>query len=1151
MSETLFEVGLRASLQGSLLLLLMLILFHLFGQKLSANSRFVLLLLVLLRFLLPVTPNSSYSLLGFVPNWNGARIGSPTSRLVEERDENRFATIGGCNGCNACNICNDSVVQLHSPNQETVLDRVLDWEFLGKKTIRPEFVGEEQEMSENVLWENGPPGLQMRTNQDVILNERLSDQIAFQDRLIGQDTVDVERNGGRGEVRGNEQSGQMGIGSMRDSETNRAAERGETVSFFLGLLNLLFLIWIIGFGVFLIRFLHSFWKLQTLIGRSKTEIPNWLDDLLNEVQIETGFRRRIRLLLTNEPIGAASCGIFRATVLLSTSILKEFDREEIRWMLRHELLHQKRLDPITVFGTQIACLIHWMNPIVWILARKLRTERELAVDEAVLRLTPLEDGPDYGRVLLKVVAQFQLNLAIPQLLGVLRKTRMNDKFLERRITMILTPTPRTFARFLLSLSLFGSLAVLGLTGPETTVVQSEQQDRQLEQNDRQAEQQDRAMILNGIIVETTDEKDSLGTSSVIDKESSNEINSATTVPELFPGSDLAGIQYPLVPQEDLTSFNTAVTVSLIDQNGQIIPIRLPIGSTVIRGHCISPDGEYLYLTHQLSRYQMPRTQIQRGWCQSNAISIIHLPNRQYVNTVLLDDVNRGAANPWGCVVTPDGTYLCIALSGTNELLRIDRVPLHQKLDKCQPGPVSAMQDTKELYAEGVRNDLTFLETAMKRRISLERGGPALPRELALQPDGTVRVRYHFGNTFIVVDVSQDEPMLIDYQKTIGVQDAKESKNSEEYAEEYNDPIKLGEKYFNDATLCLENWLSCASCHPDGRTDGLAWDLLNDGLGNPKKTRNLVGVNNRSVFFAEGQLTGPRSNGPNSDNRQKKMSLEDVIRYQFQNQLENKLKDPWNLRTIDDAKVSAIAAYLRSLEPQPSPISLENGSGDIGSGNAHSGNSDLRNGDSEERARRERGVWERRAEKATRGKILFESPQLGCTECHFGPNRTDDQRHDVGSKYYTWDRTSEFYTPALVEVWRNAPYLHSGQYATLRELFIDGKHGLNRVSPPLSEEELDALCEYLQNPMFAQSKRVSQPRLTTGLQRLSESVAQTRSTSRSDQTVDKSNQMSNNKSDNKDRSDSNSDDNNSDSDDDQDKEVNFDLRNARTRKENEY
>ena len=42
--------------------------------------------------------------------------------------------------------------------------------------------------------------------------------------------------------------------------------------------------------------------------------------------------------------------------------------------------------------------------------------------------------------------------------------------------------------------------------------------------------------------------------------------------------------------------------------------------------------------------------------------------------------------------------------------------------------------------------------------------------------------------------------------------------------------RRGEFFFNDASLCLQSWQSCASCHPDARTDALNWDLLNDGIG---------------------------------------------------------------------------------------------------------------------------------------------------------------------------------------------------------------------------------------------------------------------------------------------------------------------------------
>ncbi|MHC4147198.1 MAG: cell surface protein, partial [Planctomycetota bacterium] len=52
--------------------------------------------------------------------------------------------------------------------------------------------------------------------------------------------------------------------------------------------------------------------------------------------------------------------------------------------------------------------------------------------------------------------------------------------------------------------------------------------------------------------------------------------------------------------------------------------------------------------------------------------------------------------------------------------------------------------------------------------------------------------------------------------------------------------RRGEMLFNDALLCFQSWQSCASCHPsDARVDALNWDLLNDGLGNPKNTKSLL------------------------------------------------------------------------------------------------------------------------------------------------------------------------------------------------------------------------------------------------------------------------------------------------------------------------
>ena len=54
------------------------------------------------------------------------------------------------------------------------------------------------------------------------------------------------------------------------------------------------------------------------------------------------------------------------------------------------------------------------------------------------------------------------------------------------------------------------------------------------------------------------------------------------------------------------------------------------------------------------------------------------------------------------------------------------------------------------------------------------------------------------------------------------------------------PENKGEKYFNDANHCYQGWQSCNGCHPgDARTDGMNWDLMNDGVGNSKNCKEHV------------------------------------------------------------------------------------------------------------------------------------------------------------------------------------------------------------------------------------------------------------------------------------------------------------------------
>lgn len=76
---------------------------------------------------------------------------------------------------------------------------------------------------------------------------------------------------------------------------------------------------------------------------------------------------------------------------LSPKIL--FPAEALSWpsnrrrlVLTHELAHVARFDSFSLTVASLACIIWWFHPGVWLVARRLRLEQELAADDRVLMM---------------------------------------------------------------------------------------------------------------------------------------------------------------------------------------------------------------------------------------------------------------------------------------------------------------------------------------------------------------------------------------------------------------------------------------------------------------------------------------------------------------------------------------------------------------------------------------------------------------------------------------------------------------------------------------------------------------------------------------------------------------------------------------------
>lgn len=399
----------------------------------------------------------------------------------------------------------------------------------------------------------------------------------------------------------------------------------------------------------------------------------------------------------------------------------------------------------------------------------------------------------------------------------------------------------------------------------------------------------------------------------------------------------------------------AACVSVIDMKSfqKVKDIQLSNGSNALRGMALSPDGRYLLITHNLGRFQVPTSQLQQGWMNTSAMSVVNLATQTAEAAVLLDEPERGAAGVWDIKCTND--KIIISHSGTHEISVIDYPAFVQKYEQYP-------------QKDALAYDLRFLY-GIRQRIPLVGNGP----RCFMIKDNSAVVPTYFSDTLNLVDLN-----------TAATQTVAMVKNRVESR------INRGEKYFNDAEHCFQNWQSCNGCHPgDARMDAMNWDLMNDGIGNSKNCKSLL----LSHVTPPAMISGIRA------------SSFVAVRtgYKF-----------IQFTDLPEEFATCVDEYLLSLKPLPSPY-LVNGN---------------------------------LSEKAKRGRKVFE--KFKCDECHSGPYYTDMQMHRIGEKVEFekgWD------TPTLREVWRTAPYLFDGKAATMEEVFEVFKHGIEKKISSKEAEEL--------------------------------------------------------------------------------------------------
>ena len=205
-----------------------------------------------------------------------------------------------------------------------------------------------------------------------------------------------------------------------ETDTPLAASRIDTSSFatpqapepvasqdlWVGWPQVLATVWALGALFLGLRIGWATWRVSRTLRKLHLVDDAAVHDVLRATAAELRVRRLPLLLAGDGLFSPALVGFIRPKLLVPRDLLDTFDPAELRLIFLHELAHLKRRDVAINWAATVLTVLHWLNPIAWLVVWRLRLERELACDELVMSHTSDTDRRAYGHTIVKLLETF-------------------------------------------------------------------------------------------------------------------------------------------------------------------------------------------------------------------------------------------------------------------------------------------------------------------------------------------------------------------------------------------------------------------------------------------------------------------------------------------------------------------------------------------------------------------------------------------------------------------------------------------------------------------------------------------------------------------------------------------------------------------------
>lgn len=242
--------------------------------------------------------------------------------------------------------------------------------------------------------------------------------------------------------------------------------------------------------IFYLFFLKHMWK-------NSREDKKYLEKVLLNCQKRLHIKRKIQVVIDDMISSPSLIGIWKVKILMPSTLI-DLSENQLQHIFLHELCHYKNKD--TIINNIIIFLqcVHWFNPLMWFLFKKMKNDMEMACDERVLSVLQEEEHNKYGLTMLTVLEK----ISFPKKLSVGLNMADDKKTIKKRVELI--KNAKHFTKKKKIFTITGMICLIVLCGilltNEKTLVQDED-NTILSKYTKQGESKDLEKAISKVIID--------------------------------------------------------------------------------------------------------------------------------------------------------------------------------------------------------------------------------------------------------------------------------------------------------------------------------------------------------------------------------------------------------------------------------------------------------------------------------------------------------------------------------------------------------------------------------------------------------------------------------------------------------------------------